>query len=119
MTTCLDASPSRNERTLSRQKIFSVSLCVDAVERNEFSVALQGLLTFRALNRNPERSWVLLYLRELSVSSSQPAQTLMEEGVDLVLLHRAGQVQRGERASVVVTACAREGERHHRSLLPL
>lgn len=58
-------------------------------------------------------------LRELPVSPSQPAQTLMEKWVDLVLLHRAGQVQRGERASVVIAACAREGERHHRSLLPL
>lgn len=62
---------------------------------------------------------IMLYLRELPVSSSQSAQALVEERVDLILLHWTGQVQWGEWASVVVTPCAWEGERHHWSLLPL
>lgn len=61
----------------------------------------------------------ILYLRQLSVSSSEATQALLEERVDLGLLYGGGQVHGVQRAGVVVTACPREGKRNHRRLLPL
>ena len=60
-----------------------------------------------------------LYLRQLSVSSSQATQALLEERVDLRLLYGGGHVHGLQRAGVVVTARPREGERDHGGLLSL
>lgn len=61
----------------------------------------------------------VLYLRQLSVSSSESTQALLEERVDLGLLYGGGQVHGLQRAGVLVAARPRERERHHRRLLPL
>lgn len=46
----------------------------------------------------------VMYLRQLAIASSQSAQTLLYEGVNLVLFYRTGQIQHGQRAGVFITA---------------
>lgn len=58
-------------------------------------------------------------LRQLSVSSPEATQALLEEGVDLGLLHGRGQIHGVQRAGVLVAARPGEGEGDHRRLLPL
>lgn len=59
-----------------------------------------------------------LYLRQLSVSSSEATQALLEERVDLGLLYGGCQVHGVQRAGVLVAARPGKGERNHRRLLP-
>lgn len=80
-----------------------------------FSAAHNKTLT----GENLKAAQAVLYLRQLSVSSSEPAQALLEERVDLGLLDGGGQVHGVQRAGVLVAARPREGERNHRRLLPL
>lgn len=84
---------------------------------NTLSVSAAHNKTPRGENLKAEPT--VLYLRQLSVSSSEAAQALLEERVDLGLLDGGGQVHGVQRAGVLVTARPREGERNHRRLLPL
>lgn len=61
----------------------------------------------------------VLHLGQLSVSSSESTQALLEERVDLGLLYGGGQIHGVQRASVLVTSRPRKGERNHWRLLPL
>lgn len=58
-------------------------------------------------------------LRQLSVSSSEATQTLLEERVDLCFLYRCGQIHGIQRTGILIAACSREGESNHGRLLPL
>ena len=68
---------------------------------------------------NLKANMTVVYLRQLSVSSPESTQALLEERVDLGLLYGGGQVHGLQRAGVLVAARPRERERDHRRLLPL
>lgn len=57
------------------------------------------------------------HLRQLSIGTLQPRDTLGDEVVDVPLLHVGRQVEAGERVGVGVASCPGEGESNNRKLV--